>query len=331
MKKRNKFLKAAAICLTMAVLLLSVSISALASVPSRPENQYVLDSAGVISDATEQLIISENKSLFKESGGEIVIAAVDFLGGQEIDDYVYDMFNSWGIGSKERNNGILLVLAIGEDNYYAQAGYGIEDHFNGALMQELLDDFLEDDFAKGDYDAGVKKFFNAALSELKAYDYNDEYDVTDYQQGGAYENYGGYEHTESSGIFDILITLISFVIRIVIIVVVIIVIISIIRSISNNGGGGSSGGSGGGGFWTGMFIGSRMNRRNRWHNPPPPPPPPHGGFGGPAPRPPRSGGFGGGRPGGFSGGGRSSRPSGGGRSGGFSGGGGSRGGGAGRR
>ncbi len=324
----------AVLCLT-ALLLCSLSIPALAAVPDRPQNQYVLDEAGVLDDATEREIISQNQKLFEKTGAEIVIVAVDFLGGQEIDDYVFELFNSWGIGSKERNNGVLLVMAIGEDNYYAQAGYGIEDYFD-SRMQSLLDDYLEPDFAVRNYDAGAKKFFDAVYTELETYSYDDSYDDQEYGQGGTYE--GDYSYESSFHASNLIFTILGFVFRIVLIVVVIVVIIAVIRALSGGGRGGPGGtGGGGGGFWRGMFLGSMLNgsRRRRWYAPPPPPPPP-GGFG-PGPRPPRNGGGFGGF-GGFSGGGRSggfggSRGgfSGGGRSGGFSRGGGSRGGGAGRR
>lgn len=324
-KVKRSLALAAALC--MALLL---PLTALAAVPDRPANKYVLDQAGVLSDATEKEIVSENKELFEETGGEIVIAAVDFLGGEDIEDYTYDMFNSWGVGSEERNNGILLVMAIGEDNYYAQSGYGIEDYFDGGKMQELLDEYLEPDFAAGDYDAGAKKFFDAALSELRAYSYDDDYGAGG---GNTYDD-TVYEEPYESRSPGFLRVLIAFFVRIVVVIVVVVVIVALIRSLSGGGGPGNGSG-GGGGFWRGMFWGSMLNgRRRRWYGAPPPPPPP-GGFG-PGPRPPRrGGGFGG--FGGFSGGGRSggfggSRGgfSGGGHSGGFHGGGGSRGGGAGR-
>ena len=109
-----------------------LAVPALAAYPDRPENQYVLDEAGVLSEEIEQEIISQNQTLFQEEGAQIVVAAVDFLDGEDIADYAYSLFNIWGIGSQERNNGLLLLLAIGEDNYYAMAGYGIEDYFDGA-------------------------------------------------------------------------------------------------------------------------------------------------------------------------------------------------------
>ena len=155
--------KALSLLLSLA-LAFCLAVPALAAYPDRPENQYVLDEADVLSEETEQEIIAENQDLFQETGAQIVVVAVDFLDGEEIDDYAYSLFNIWGIGSQERNNGLLLLLAIGEENYYAQAGTGIEDYFDGAKLQDMLDEYLEPDFATREYDAGVEKFFQAALS-----------------------------------------------------------------------------------------------------------------------------------------------------------------------
>ncbi|RKJ41484.1 TPM domain-containing protein [Acutalibacter sp. 1XD8-33] len=309
-------------------LLIGFAPAALAAVPDRPENQYVLDSAGVISSSTEREIVKENRELFQECGAEVVIVAVDFLGGQDIEDYAYELFNSWGIGSQERDNGILLVLAIGEGDgdYYAQAGSGIDGYFDGAKLQELLDEYLEEDFAAGDYDKGVENFFDAVVDEIEDY-------YEDYQEN---EPYGGHEtvtdgrYSERRSGLGKAVSVLVAVGRVVVVAVVILLVFNLIGRMGRGGRGGPGGGSGGGGgFWQGMMLGSMMNRRRSYWRPPPPPPP--GGFGGPGfggPHPPR-GGFGG-----FTGGGRS-HGGGAGRGGfgggGFHGGGGSRGGGAGRR
>lgn len=128
--------KALSLLLALA-LAFCLAVPALAAYPDRPENQYVLDEAEVLSEETEQEIIAENQDLFQETGAQIVVVAVDFLDGEDIDDYAYSLFNIWGIGSQERNNGLLLLLAIGEENYYAQAGTGIEDYFDGAKLQDM--------------------------------------------------------------------------------------------------------------------------------------------------------------------------------------------------
>lgn len=338
-------------CLFLAMLLVFVSllqIPAFAAVPSRPGNQSVLDSAGVLSDQLEQEITRKNQQLFQETGAEIAVVAVDFLDGEEIDDYAYELFSSWGIGSQERNNGLLLVLAIAEDDYFALPGYGIEDTFSGGHLQTMLDDYLEADFAAGNYESGVRKFFDAAYSELSAYPYDDEYSKDDdFYPGGEYEDWsGGYEEVDSLS-SDFFFSILGFLITIAMVVLVIVVIVAIIRALSrppyqNNYGAPQYRQRDN--FWTGMFLGRAIGRnqqRNHWGAPPPPPPPPPPGGFGSTPRPPRNnggfGGFGSGHSsgfGGFTGGGSSHRPSGGSHrpsGGGFSRGGGSRGGGAGRR
>lgn len=306
------------------VMLVCLALPALAAVPDRPENQYVLDEAGVLSEETEQEIIKENQTLFEETGAQIVVVTVDFLDGETIDDYAYTLFNSWGIGSVERNNGLLLLMAIGEDNYYATSGYGIDDYFDGAKLQEMLNEYLEPDFAAKEYDAGAKKFFDAALSEMESYyaNYTDQYTPGEGEQAPGYD-YNTYEPTMSDRIHDFFGGFVTSAMRIVIIIVIVLVISAVIRGMGGGRGGPrSGGGGGGGGFWTGLFLGNMLgnsHRRGGWRPPPP------GGFG---PRPPRGGpgGFGGfhGGGGGFGGGGFR------GGGGGFHGGGGTHGGGAGR-
>lgn len=333
MKRQNVWGRLTAL-VCAACLFAAVSVQALAAIPQRPENKYVLDSAGVLSDSTERKIIRENQELFNETGAEIVIVAVDFLGGQEIDDYANDLFNDWGIGSSERNNGILLVLAIGEDNYYATSGYGLEDTFDGAKFRELLDDYLEEDFAAARYDEGVGKFFDEVLAEVESYYEHYEDGYTQADEGDYNDTY--YSEGSSPSRWRNFMGVVSGLARAVILLVIIIVVVRLLSGRGRGGRGGPpyGGGGGGGNFWTGLMLGNMMgrSRRRAWGAPPPPPPP--GGFGGPRPggnRP--GGGFGG--FGGFSGGGRSggfgAGRSGGFGGGGFTGGGGSHGGGAGRR
>lgn len=343
MKKIKSVIGKLGAVLTVLLVLGTLAAPALAAVPDRPGNQYVLDSAGVLDSSTEQRIIARNQELFEEYGAEIVVAAVDFLGGEDIEDYTYQMFNAWGVGSVERNNGILLVLAIGEENYYAQAGYGIDDYFDGALLGDFLDEYLEDDFADGNYDAGVESVFDALADEVEDYyrSTNGGPPAQDYDEG-YWEDDSSWNrrHFDVWSILGKIRTIVFAVVRVIVVVVVLLLVFRLLQGFGGRGGRGGPGGGSGGGFWRGMMLGSMINRRRNYWGAPPPPPPPggFGGFGGFG-APPR-GGFGG-RPGGFggfSGGGRShgggagrSGGFGGGHSGGFHGGGGSHGGGAGRR
>ena len=257
----------------------------------------------------------ETAALDEACGGQIAVVAVEFTGAYSTADYAYELFNAWGIGDRNENNGLLLLLVTGAEDYYIMPGSGVTDIFSGGTLQTLMDDYLEADFAAGNYDAGVRKTFDRIL-EI----YGEKYDLTPTSASDA--GYSGYADAEDS-LFSRFFRVIG---KILIVAILIVLVIVLIRFFAGGprGGGGGYGGGGGGGFWNGLLLGSLLNRRRYTYRPPPP----H--FGGPRPpRPPhvgRPGGGFGGRPGGFGG-------FGGGRTGGFGGfgGGGSRGGGAGRR
>lgn len=158
------------------ILLLCIWPCSALAVVDAPETVYVGDYAGVLTDATEQYIIAENQKLAEATGAQIVIVTVDFLDGMEIEDYAYTIFNAWGIGDEERNNGLLLLLAIGEENYYAMQGAGLEGVLSSGTLGDYLYDYLEPDFAAGNYDTGVYSVFNAFLQWFDTY-----YDLSDTQ------------------------------------------------------------------------------------------------------------------------------------------------------
>ncbi len=63
---------------------------------------------------------------------------------------------------------VLLLLAVGEDNYWAVQGSGLEDSLSSGTLGDLLREYLEPDFAAGNYDSGVKKTFAALYDEVSA-------------------------------------------------------------------------------------------------------------------------------------------------------------------
>lgn len=308
LRRTGLFLLACVLAAVLAVPVLA------AGIPDAPD-AYVYDEAGVLSDSTEQYINLETAALDEACGGQIAVVAVEFTGAYSTADYAYELFNAWGIGDRNENNGLLLLLVTGAEDYYIMPGSGVTDIFSGGTLQTLMDDYLEADFAAGNYDAGVRKTFDRIM-EI----YGEKYDLTPTSTSDA--GYSGYADAEDS-LFSRFFRVIG---KILIVAILIVLVIVLIRFFAGGprGGGGGYGGGGGGGFWNGLLLGSLLNRRRYTYRPPPP----H--FGGPRPpRPPhvgRPGGGFGGRPGGFGG-------FGGGRTGGFGGfgGGGSRGGGAGRR
>ena len=170
MKQRRPL---AGLALFFSLLLVWAAVMALpaAAAPNVPEQTpdfYVADYAEVLTEETTAHIVDRNQELYTLNGAEIVVLTVDLLDGADIEDYTTAVFNDWAIGSADYNNGVLLVLAIGEDNYYIQQGVGLESTLTSGKLSTILDEYLEPDFAAQQYDAGVRKTFDALYDAVIA-------------------------------------------------------------------------------------------------------------------------------------------------------------------
>lgn len=179
-----KKILACLLVLLMAAVPLGAALAA--SVPDPGEDFYYLDTANVLSRETEGIIYFCNQQLYQSCGAQIVIAALEDIDGADIYDYAYDLFNAWGIGSAQENNGFLLLMAIEEDNYYALSGSGMDGVLSSSVLKELNDTYLEPDFAARDYDSGALKYFTAVLERYTDY-YNLDLTVADGRE--EYERY----------------------------------------------------------------------------------------------------------------------------------------------
>ena len=260
---------------------------------------YYLDTADVLSEATEGEIYFSNVRLYEACGAQIVVAALDSIGSADIYDYASEMFDSWGIGSSKENNGLLLLMAVKEGQYYVLPGFGIEGIFSASVLKQMYDDYLQTDFAAGRYDAGARKFFEAAFEKIADY-YNlsitPEDGIRDYHsfvsESNDVRSEGNYgaQRSDGGGFISTLL--------------LILVLLATIGMLSRMRGGAFW-------FWRPTFFWPIFGPRRRPPRPPRRGPGPWdggprgpmgGGFGGHGPRPPRGGSFGGGsRGGGFGG------------------------------
>ena len=129
---------------------------------------YVRDNAGVLTDDTMEHIDAMNASLFAQTGAQVMVVTVDTTGGEDIISYGENIGNTYQIGDRELNNGLVIVLALenisqsGLIGDYAEIpGVGLHDQ--DRQLQSILYATMEEDFAAGDYDAAVRKTVDAYM------------------------------------------------------------------------------------------------------------------------------------------------------------------------
>ena len=171
-KMKHSIKRVFSVLVAMLILLLSTT-SALA-IPEPTEDFYVADYAEVLSDTTENMIISQNDLLYSQTGAQIVVVTVRYLeDGYYADEYAVKLFNDWGVGDSEKNNGILLLLVTEEGKGWLTQGSGIEAYLTNDDVDMMLENYFWKKFDKGDFDGAVETLF----SELIEW-YEDTYDFT---------------------------------------------------------------------------------------------------------------------------------------------------------
>src|SRR5216684_4321423 len=102
---------------------------------------YVSDFAGVIDAASKAELEEYSSRLEQQTGAEMALVTIQSLNGEPIDDVANTIYRAWGIGKKGKNEGILLLLAVGDRRDRLEVGYGLEpllpDGFDGAVLRAM--------------------------------------------------------------------------------------------------------------------------------------------------------------------------------------------------
>ena len=159
-------------CLIFIVVCLAIFNKSRAVV-SQTSDFYVNDSAGVLDNSLKNYIISTNKSLYSQTGAQIVVVTVNSLDGDAIEDYANKLFRQYGIGDSKKNNGVLILLSIQDRKCRIEVGYGLEGTLTDGKTGRIQDDYMVPYFKNNNWQDGIKNGYNAVLEEVK-----NEYNVT---------------------------------------------------------------------------------------------------------------------------------------------------------
>lgn len=128
---------------------LSLTLGAADFAALKPEG-YLSDFARVVNPQQKQAIEAYCKSVEDATGVQIALVTLPSLEREPIEDVANLLFRKWGIGQKGKDNGILLLLALGERRSRVEVGYGLEpiipDGYAGSVLREM-----RPALAQGDY------------------------------------------------------------------------------------------------------------------------------------------------------------------------------------
>ena len=127
---------------------------------------FVNDFAEVLSSDTRENIVLIGKSLEDLTTAQVVVVTVDTLGAYDIDSYANELFRQWGIGQKEKNNGVLILNAVQERLLRIEVGYGLEGALTDIETAKIRKEYMNPHLQKGDYDSGLLSGYIAVVNEV---------------------------------------------------------------------------------------------------------------------------------------------------------------------
>ncbi len=150
---------------TFFFVILMAGIAAAAEVPYL--SGRVVDNAEVLSAQTKSSLTEKLKAHEERTGDQICVLTVKSLGGENIEEYATRVFETWKLGQKGKDNGILLIVASGDRRMRIEVGYGLEGTVTDLQAGRIIRNIIAPRFKAGDYNGGVTAGVDAILGLLE--------------------------------------------------------------------------------------------------------------------------------------------------------------------
>ncbi len=120
-----------------------------------PNDGFVTDLTGKLTPQQEQDLEQKLTAYRQKTSNEIAILFVNNLGGEPIEDVALQVGRKWQVGTKENNNGILIVVSYEDRSVYIATGYGLEGAVPDIVAKGVIDTDMLPAFRDGKYYEGL--------------------------------------------------------------------------------------------------------------------------------------------------------------------------------
>ena len=134
--------------------------------PEPTSEFYVNDFADIIESSDEEKILAKAVKLEELTTAQVVVATVNELDGKEPYEYASDLANKWGIGNKEKDNGVLILLSLSEREIFIATGEGTEAILPASKTGRIIDVYGIEKLKNDDFSGGLTAIFDAVVNEI---------------------------------------------------------------------------------------------------------------------------------------------------------------------
>ena len=126
----------------------------------------VVDDANLLAPKQEARLAAQSAELEKTTGHQLVVVTIPSLHGRDIATFGVDLGRRWGIGRKDIDDGVLLIVAPNERKARIEVGYGLEKALRDEEAGRILRDAILPAFRAGDMPKGIAAGVDGIIREI---------------------------------------------------------------------------------------------------------------------------------------------------------------------
>ncbi|NLG87299.1 MAG: TPM domain-containing protein, partial [Firmicutes bacterium] len=154
---------------------ISIEVAAAPKVPDPPRPARLInDLAGLLDEETRTELETIGREIWEQTKADVVLVTVPSLDGASIEEYALTLFRRWGLGDKDKNNGVLLLvdkerLLQGQPGKVRiEVGYGLEGAIPDGKAGRILDEMVLPLWEQQEYAAGIRAGYLALVAAVAA-------------------------------------------------------------------------------------------------------------------------------------------------------------------
>jgi uncharacterized protein len=151
------------------LLLAGTGAEPLTSIPNPRirDGTWVTDMPGMLRPETIARLNSTISDFERTTGAEMAVVVIGSLDGLSIEEAAVRLFGLWGIGKRDKDNGLLLLWSTGDRRVRVEVGYGLEGVLPDGKVGAILDAYVISKFRSGEFDEGLLAGVDALLSAAR--------------------------------------------------------------------------------------------------------------------------------------------------------------------
>jgi uncharacterized protein len=127
----------------------------------------IVDQAGLLSSEEKQRIEQKLQALEQKSGAQVAVLTIPSLEGDPLEDYSMRVASTWKLGQKDKDNGVLFIVARDDRKMRLEVGYGLEEFLTDLKSGRILDEIVRPLFRQGQFGAGIEAGVDAVVGSIE--------------------------------------------------------------------------------------------------------------------------------------------------------------------